>query len=119
MKISEKQRLASISAVRELADFLESNPLVPIPAMNLNTFVDTKEKLVALAKSLGRIDKGEYEDWFYLRKHFSGGHYLDINIDRKKICERIVVGKKVIEEQFIPAHKEDIIEWKCSKSLLA
>ena len=111
-------RLNDISHLRELADFLEVNPLVPVPPINRDVFVRTKEELIAIAKNGGTVEKGTAGDWFFLRYRLSPHNSLEINIDRDKVCERIVVGKKPIPEKFIPAHEEEIVEWKCPESLL-
>lgn len=42
----------------------------------------------------------------------------------KPICERKVVGKKIIPQQYIPArvieaHEEEIVEWECRPILAA
>lgn len=103
----------TIQGLRALADFLAEHPDVPLPSLTLNAFVDTKAEIAAIAR-VAPWGKNHNGDWFFLTRSFAGTVRLDINVPRGQVCERVVIGQRTV-----PAHEEDIVEWKCDESLLA
>jgi hypothetical protein len=112
--------------LRALADFVEQHPEFPVPTREINQCsLDTKEEAAALARALGKCDKQFHGDIFIIAKDF-GGVKLRALFYRDKVCKREKVGVKTIPEQhipareaeFVPAHTEDVYEWRCPGSLL-
>jgi hypothetical protein len=121
---------ATIKGLREMADFLEAHPsLYEIPGLagglTLNLFVDSKEQLADAARAIGKLSKRVSGDYYYVQREFSGNVTLDVNASRQKVCEKVVVGTKVIPaqpERVLPAEPEQVVEeyeWVCPKSLLS
>ena len=105
--------------LREVADFLESNPEAPLPSGNLGMWLgsDSKTALAAVARTEGKWNK-EYSSYsFTLSKMFHGVR-LAYMTSRGEVCERIVVGKKHVPAVFLEEREEDIVEWKCAESIL-
>lgn len=121
-------RIEIIAGLRELADFLESNPEVHPPYVGtmLHVFSD-KEEFVGAMRAIG-VGKKVYDDTnFIFRKDFRGGVNYSAFIARAQVCEAKVVGTRIIPAVTVPAQPErvieerteDIIEWECMDSLLA
>lgn len=109
--------------LRALADFYEQNLLVPVPTneAQFNAWLhgdDAAEKLAEIARTIGPVEKHYFGQYFTLRKCF-GAVQLDFNTLREQVCQRKVVGTKHVEEEVIPAHEEEIVEWDCSEPILA
>ncbi len=114
-----------IESLRLLADFYETRPELKLPELSIvNVFFHTKAGLVDAIANIGACEKVGGDSWFALRKWF-GRIALDFNIDRDRVCEARVVGKRIVKKQVPVAPveyreeevEEDIIEWDC-KSLL-
>ncbi len=99
--------------LRDLADFLELHPEIDAHVQTYNVFVYTKEDLSKIAR-LTSWEKHYEGSYFMLRKQFSDGLKLDINIERTKICKQVVTGQRVIPA--VPEHTEDVTEWVCEDS---
>jgi hypothetical protein len=114
----ERQRRADfIQGLRECADFMERHPLIPTPYGHaINAFVNTKEQLAAIARSTSWA-KGYDDNYFWLKKTFSGDITLEVNTNRERICRRVVVGTKVIPAQ--PEKVVEQVEWVCDEGLLS
>jgi hypothetical protein len=115
----QKERAEFIRGLREFADFLERNREAPCPLRGMfNVFAETRERFGELARLIGgRLDK-VYTDtrWAVLCRRFGPIRY-ELNIHREMICERRVVGTKVVPEQVIPTHVEEVVEWECGPML--
>lgn len=83
-------------------------------------FYDTKEAFSEFLRQIGSFRKIYQDIYFSARKSFSddGRIRIDFFTSRDMVCERVVVGTKEVPEQYTPAHTEEIVEWKCSESLL-
>ena len=119
------EREALIDGLRGLAAFLETHPDVPRPSSTCGFYVfcANKEEMAQAAKSVGgRLEKSATTNYFMLRKDF-GPLRLEIAVEREQICERVVVGTKVVPakpECVLPATPEtveEVIEWRCSSVL--
>jgi hypothetical protein len=127
-----------VQGLRDLLAFVEANDDFDFqtgssPVVTLNwrdwyfhnaTPQQRREMLADLAKRLGSGEKVYYGDFFWF-KHSFGPHVLvDAACNRETVCERVVVGKKLVPahgEIVLPAEPEkeiDIVEWNCH-SLLA
>lgn len=105
--------------LRELADFLDANPDVPVRGLDccINVFADDKAHIVRTARIAG-WQKNYNGNWFALQRWFGDGAIqLDVNIERGEICRRVVTGTEVIPAQ--PERTVDTVEWVCDTPLLA
>lgn len=112
------------NALRRIADWIETHPEVPLPsATSLDiTAVSGRESLSAVARAFGTATKEYSDSLIYLIKDF-GGVSLRVIEWRSNVCKRVVVGKttvpeKILPAQLIPAHEEDVVEWRCDEPLL-
>jgi hypothetical protein len=105
--------------LRDLADFLEQHEEVPpVYSMTLNAFTHTKEELQDVARKGAPWEKIYEAGYFSLRKRF-GPVTLDINLNREKVCRRVVTGTRIVPAQPAePEHEEDIVEWVCEDPIL-
>lgn len=100
-------------SLRELADWYDEHPDVPLPAAaNFNAFLDDRDALARVARLIGIAEKGADPNYFFLKKRF-GEISLDFNVARAVACERRVVGVREIPETVVPARTEEIVEWDC------
>jgi hypothetical protein len=106
------EREQYISNLRAYADWIEDHPQVPIGLVrDFNVFV-SKEEAQSAVKGSGKWEKGTTDIYSYFdRKIGSIRHRL--YVERKMVCERNVVGTKIV-----PEHEEEIVEWVC-KPILA
>ena len=121
------ERQDYIEGLRMIADFLESHLLVPLPTTTEFMIFDVhgKDQMIAIARQFGTCDKSADDSFFRLRKSF-GPLILEALDYCEKVCTKVVVGTRRVEDQqipareaeFIPAHDEPIVEWRCP-SLLA
>lgn len=100
--------------LRATADWWEAHPDVEAGYdITVNVFFDTREAFIENARKLGRADKGEAGDWFYLTCDAPGGFPVEFNIRRAQVCEAVVVGQRRVPRTVTEEHTEDVIEWKC------
>lgn len=126
-----EQRAAQITGLREVADFLEQHPELPMPSgLNyMGRHLNSRDELVAAARALGRADKDFSTDYAQIKRTFSGGVALAYQAVREQVCERVVVGtRKVVVEEPDPEQvaalpkvrrieKVEDVEWRCSPLL--
>lgn len=115
----KERRRAYVSGLRQLANFMEAHPDLPVPyAGAANAFVNSKADLAALARSTGvRWAKAASDDYFCLLVHFHGGHSYELNVSREQVCRKVVTGTRIE-----PAKPEQVVEefhWVCDEPLLA
>ena len=119
------------AGLREIADFLEAHPEIDLPEPQLCNYA-LFDKAIAARTAIamadgGRVEKQWAESIFTLSRKF-GPVELKYHGQRSNICEQVIVGKKKVEEQFVPfrpaveahvvpAHEEPIYEWRCSPLL--
>lgn len=123
-----------VIGLRELADFIESLNITEaehgeVPAMTgfwfghkLQGFVYSKEDIAVWARAMGSFNKNFDGNYFELVKKFSENVSMEVNIGRDNICERVVIGTKIVPETYIPSkfvaeHEEEIVEWRCPEDL--
>lgn len=130
-------RIEWIEGLRKVADFFEQHPeVMPLGWMRGGEFEacpetfnipnQTKQQLSIAAKALGHADKVLTDSHFTIHG-LVGGHAIDFYNTRESVCERVVVGTKVVpahilparEEMVIPESVQEVYEWKCPDSLLA
>lgn len=114
--MTTEDRDNTIRGLRELADFLESHPLVPAPYKpSLNVFTNTETEIPAIARCAS-WEKVYLDCWFTLARKFSGDVTLEVNVPRKQVCRKVRTGERVV-----PAQPERIVEefeWVCDEASL-
>src|SRR5579859_4336784 len=113
--------------LRAIADFVEAHPELDVPSLDrIDIFPYDPKALPKYAAAFGKAAKDILGDsWFILRRTF-GAIKLEATWQRERVCERVVVGQREVPDQiipakaeeFIPAHKEDVYEWRCPDSIL-
>jgi hypothetical protein len=116
--VKAEHRAAEIRGLRELADFLEQHPAVPIPMLDgQNAFVTSRDELAAIARA-GSWEKLWLDQWFVLIRQFSGSVTLHVNAERSTVCRKVVTGTKTLPAT--PEREVETYEWVCDEpSLLA
>lgn len=110
-------RQDTIDGLRELADYLEERPDVPLPYFGMiNAFAEA-DRLPVVARAMGGFTKAHTGDFLSLTKQFTSGVMLAVHFNSEEVCERVVVGTE--EVPAVPAHTKEIVEWKCPESVLA
>jgi hypothetical protein len=115
--------------LRALATWYENHPNVPPPTdgtleFTIYEFNSKPEEI----RAIGSGDKTYDGDWFrYIVTR--DGFKLTFSDYRQNVCTAVVVGKRMVPTQVIPAvpaipervieaHEEDITEWQCPGSIL-
>jgi hypothetical protein len=115
-----------VSSLRELADFYEQHPTLPVPYDLENPsgmfvfFYGIEDSFKQVLKEIGSFKK-EFgnpspEDFCAIKQ--VGSLKLRLHTKRETVCTPRVVGKRVIKrhvipEQIVEAHEEEIVEWDC------
>jgi hypothetical protein len=119
-----------ISDLRSCADFYEQHPeikVLPRPYLFADDFTDNaKETLRTFAKAAGKAEKKYTDSEIQVALYFPGGLMVRYDSPRDKVCERVVVGTKIIPAYTLPARAaavvipekvEEIVEWHCHSLL--
>ena len=115
------------TGLRALAYFYDTHPALPQLEMPYSTYVGTgeyaKQCLQAIARSVPTTIK-EYTDegLFYLICDFGGNVIVKFFTGRASVCEKKVVGTRIIPAKHVDAHDEEareeqIVEWICTPLL--
>jgi hypothetical protein len=124
-QLADAARREYTTGLRNLADFYDANPLIPIPSDPITNYaVNTDQDARNLAKALGTFRKTYSEDIFTMSKDF-GSVNVRFVFYRKAICKAKVVGVKTVEAVHVPAQEayiipaktQEIIEWDCGALL--
>lgn len=117
------------NGLRELADWIEAHPDIPLPPTYFNNYsMDTKEDAAKCLKALKPCRKEYSGEMFSLSREF-GVIKLKFTFYRNAVCTPKVVGTRIIEAhtkpavfipaEHIPERTEEIIEWDCHPVLEA
>lgn len=111
------EKHSASDALRKIADWLDrvERERVVIGGPSEISFACPQEDLYTaamVARLLGTRKKRFYDNIFILEKDF-GGATVKFLWYRANICERVVVGKKVVKGYVVPDHEEDVVEWRC------
>ena len=123
--MTDQERRDFIDGLRQVADFFEQHPSVPMPQsdMTINVFVSTREEMATIAR-VSKWDKIFDNNFFMLRKSFGPLLLLDVNAWRDVICKQVSKGTRIVPakpEEVIPAQperEEEVFEWVCDEPLL-
>ena len=109
-----------IAGLRELADFLETNPTFPTPTRRtLNFFCADEDAVPDVAQMMGKCAKFDYMYSIGLRRKFQA-ITLQINWAHSKVCRRVKTGGTVTEYISTGHEKREYPEykWVCPNSFL-
>jgi len=114
----DMERAAKIEGLRQLADFLEAHPSIPVAFQTFKVYFDNRDELAAAAR-IGSWEK-IYRDTFFILRRTFGSVRLEVFTDREKVCKAVVVGtRQIAAVAAVPAHIENVIQWECeTESLL-
>ncbi len=122
MRKTTEYREKKIKGLRDMLDFLEASPIVPLPYFGtLNSYADTDDgdNISVIARAMKPVEKiSDDVNYFTLRRQF-GAIRLDVNFSHEQVCEKTVVRTEEVPAQLIQAYTKEIVEWKCPESLLA
>lgn len=113
-----------IKGLRLLADHLEAHPDFPGRAWSPDIYfrVNTKEALIAAARTLGSFKKKVLRDSFYIIKKL-GNIEVKVYTSRANVCTKIITGQRWEEGSPAEPAKEgkmvDVVQWDCPDTLLA
>jgi hypothetical protein len=113
------KRQARITGLRQLADFLEAHPNLPVPySGSQNVFVYGRDALAAVAREPGvRWQKRVADSYYALVVEFAGDYSYEVNVDREQVCRKVVTGSQIVPAQ--PEREEETFIWECDEPLLA
>ena len=108
-----------IAGLRELANFLDRHPDLPVPCAGAhNAFARSTTELAVCARTPGvHWTKGASGLYFYLSVEFSGMHSYKLNLMRELVCRKVVTGTRM--QPAVPAREIEEYEWVCNDQLLA
>ena len=120
--MNTQERNQMIQGMRDCADWLEAHPDVQVYSGEIRCLPDGREEFAALARAMGTAEKYFSYEFAYLGKYF--GPFKVEGFDyRKNVCERKVVGTKIIpaRDAYVitasPEHEVEIVEWECGSVL--
>ncbi len=103
--------------MREIYDFLEGHPDVPLPYIGvMNAFAESQQ-LSEIARAMAPCNKSTDGGFFSLARKF-GSVTLSLNFERDQVCERVIIGTEEIPKKVTEAYTKDIVEWHCPESIL-
>jgi hypothetical protein len=117
----ELARTRFTQGLRELADWYDLHPEVPLPHGALQIITAGDEDPVAglavIARAMGRCDKKVGEAIFTIRRKFSGVT-LEAIAWRQQVCEATVVGERTVTRDVTKVVgsetvTEPVVEWRC------
>lgn len=128
--------------LRQLADFVESNPTIDLPISGKSQYdympihvssnrweghdlinIDPKKELTRIRRAIGGKWDKDYSGASFELKGKLGDTFVKIWASRENVCEKVVVGteiKEVPDYANIPkvTREVEIVEWKCPESML-
>ena len=110
------------TGLRALADYYAAHPTCPQLSMPSSIYIGTGEEakhcLQAIARSVPTAIK-DYgtEDLFYLIVDFGGNVVVKFFTGRASVCEKKVVGTRIVPAIHIEAREVEIVEWICAPLL--
>jgi hypothetical protein len=108
-----------IKGLRDIADFFEDRPELPIPNYGESFYIWEKSLVNARERAIqmAPAEKIYLESYFNLQRRF-GPHKVVVSWARDAICERVQVGTKHVPAYTVEAHEEPVYEWDCGQPIL-
>lgn len=132
----DPERAAFTTGLRQIADWLDAHPEVPLPYLSsvatgryeptLPWYLMAGERdvIAAMGRAMGTFDKRGDDDKFRIFRRFAG-IAVCAQIDRDEVCERVVIGTREVTEEVpdpealaavpkvtVTTTVEDV-EWRC------
>lgn len=128
-KESTDEVAEAVAGLRELADFIETNPqfVEALQDARFLQYVTSESDFPALVSQLGgNREKNGNDDYFGVSRYF-GAIELHVFTNRGQVCERVQTGTETVEveEVITPAVtrtvtvERPVLEWVCAESVLA
>ena len=126
---TDEERTAWVDGLRQLADFVEANPELPLPHAGAAIYLwgeNPKADLANAVRIMGNVEK-KADDFFIGADRKFGPITLSVKAARETVCERVVVGTRTRTHDVPPAGvvmekrevTEEIVKWICPPSILA
>lgn len=117
----DTEREVFTMGLRELADFYDANPHMPMPVGSILCFFPEQSRVAEIAAMMGKSKKTVNDIFLSLARKF-GGVELQACWYRNEVCTARVVGTRtVIKDVVLTSEKreveEDVIEWECEPLL--
>lgn len=118
-------------SLRQLADFLDANPVIPVPPYpDVDIYLcddESIENVSKVARSLGVFNKVFTNYGLLYLERMVGIITLRAIVNRDSVCTKRIIGTKTITKKVLPEGvemitkeiEEDIVEWDCPPSLLS
>ncbi len=119
-----------VKGLRAMADFLEAQAQdsdIGYNGITYNIFARSNEQLADMARRFAPVAKRYADSWFCLTRKFSDNVQMEVNRERKEVCQRIVTGTEIVKVPIYDTPKQigereevrEIVEWDCGQSILA
>jgi len=79
---------------------------------------ETRSKMRTMAKALAPCEKNYAGSSFELTRKFGKRLTFSVSTTRDAICEKKVVGTKIVPARMVEERVEEEVEWVCNDSLL-
>jgi hypothetical protein len=125
-----RRRRQFIEGLRAIAKFYEETPEAYYDGMHitLNMYVwgdAARLTLAQTARAFGQCNKVYDDSSVTVSRQFSEQVTLAVFAPRAKVCQRLVLGARMLparivpatQEVYIPAAREEIVEWRCDPLL--
>ncbi len=131
--ITDERISETVDGLRELADWLETNPEVGERILSwpkVYLFTNGREDFVSTCKALGGMRVKSADDNYFNVERTFGGITLQVTVARGLVCEKKVTTREVTRRIPDPevvasvplvdvTETEEVIEWECEPSILA
>jgi hypothetical protein len=119
------QRAQELAAANWINDHLDIGQIITTftvsafsgAPIEINLFPGSETNLRAALRIIGGTWEKRSSDSLMIFRQEYAGFYVDLNISRERVCERIVIDRVEVPEQLIPAHVEEKVEWRCKPIL--
>lgn len=140
MNATQEFKDEMIEGLRKMADWLEKTSAeLPVPcglvgsiytgamhdSRGIRHTLDSTIGMALIANAAGDVDKEVSPQLFKLTKNFGGGVKVEWIAYRESVCEKVVVGTKVVPAEperiiaAVPERVEEVVEWRCPSLLKA
>lgn len=130
------KKIEYVTALRELADFVESKDFpekwasyfgteTAFDKPTLNFSVQNKNDFGKIAAAMGSFEKLRDSYSTGALKKMPSGAIIHLTASREVVCKKIVVGTRTVPakpERILeaePEREEEIVEWECPESFVA
>lgn len=115
------------AGLRAAAEFYENHAEIKMPhEMSVTNYsTHSKKDAADVLRAVGECQKDYSESQLTIKKEIAPGFFLRFVFSRERVCERVVVGTKIIPSHVLPARGEttvperieEMVEWRCGSIL--